>query len=717
MEQWDVALRRTGFEGIQIKGNDYDGPAQRSAMLVTSASTEDSTEFISGDTGVSARFIISPSWSTTVPQLVHDLGSNLRQTGIHVPPTDVQSKDTIIDANAVYVVFDNGSHPMLETESQNWFAHIARLLVMATRVLWITIQDDDVSITNAGRGLVTGVARVARGENQRLRFITLDIQETTSQTNSDLVEKIRILITTSFRDCESGRSKELEYIYKDGHLLIPRLLPDDKINQRTRKAMGEQQVELQPFRQQERPLKLEPHHSGLLENMRFVDNTLSPVDLPDSDIEIKVEACGVNFKDIMIALGQPKKPLPMAGEFSGTVVKIPTALQNEFHIGNRVCGFGATAYASHIRVKASTVGRLPQSMSFITAASVAVAFSTAHHALVDIARLRKGQSVLIHSAAGAVGQAALIIGKKVGAEIYATVGTETKRRILVEDFGLLDDHIFSSKSGAYKVAIHQITNGKGVDVVLNSLPDQLLQASWDCIASFGTFVELGKTDLHSKASLSMEPFDRNVTFASIDLSLMCQVHPHRAGSLLADVLSQFDAGVYTEPKAIVMSISEIETAFQLVQARKHVGKIVLEVDSSSIVKTLSQPKNDLHLYENATYLIAGGLGGLALEIAEFMATLGAKYIVLLSRRSLGTEGLQKLQDRFSMFGTKVAVFQCDITNQQIVEQTISTCNSTMPPIKGVIQATMVLKVRAFSNTNLVYIFFFFWDICFLSLYV
>ena len=656
IEQWDAALRRTGFDGLEIAAKDYEGDAQRAAMMVAKAIVEDDT---TKDTPV--RLLVHEDLMATVGQdYVFQVKSSLSEAGLSVSTESLSSANINFSPDTLYIILDDGANPILKTDSEVLFGNVKNALVDATRVLWVTAQADESAAMNPEKGLVNGVARVVRGENQALRFLTFDIQESiVGPLSATIAQKIKDIVLTGFYGHEAVRSDELEYIFKDGLLRVPRLVPDANMNQCVRASGGEQRIEIQPFHQPGRPLRLQIPASGFLEDLQFVDDLEVSGPLADDELEVQVEACGINFKDVVIALGQVKKPLPLAGEYAGTVVRVPPALESQFRVGDRVCGYGFAAYASRIKVPALIAARIPDDMSFTTAAAVAVAFSTAHLALIDIARLTKGQSVLIHAAAGGVGQAALRIAKHVGADIFATVGSDAKRQLLAEEFGIPDDHIFSSSTGVFRKGIHRLTNGKGVDVVLNSLSGQLLQDSWAAIASFGTFVEIGKTDLHAKSAINLGPFDRHVTFASVDLGLMCLERPQQVSKLLSDVFAKFATGAYTPMNPIkVMPITEIEDAFRLVQARKHIGKLVLEATPTTMVKALSKPSagDELNLRGDATYVIAGGLGGLGRGVARFLASRGAKHIVLLSRRDLQGEELQKLEADFSQLGAQVVVF-------------------------------------------------------------
>lgn len=685
-----------------MAAKDYEGSAQRSAMLVSKAIVQEDIEGIEEEkAAIPVKIILSPNWADNPPDFARRLNTKLRGMGLDVTMEALVSVNTSVSGDTLYIVLDDGLNPILTTESSTLFTQTTNLLVNAMRVLWISTQEEPSAAMNPEKGLITGAARVARGENQSLRLLTIDMQESVANDCEVAIEKIKDAIISGFYTPGAMSSKELEYTYKDGQLHIPRLVPDAKINQYVRHAGGEERIELQPFHQPDRPLKLQVYQSGLLEKMRFVDDKSYKENLSNSEIEVQVEASGVNFKDIIVALGQVKKPLPMSGEYAGTVVKVPSALHNKFKVGDRVCGFGASGYASRVQVNGLTACRLPESVSFVSAASVAVAFSTAHHALVDIAGLEKGQTILIHSASGGVGQAAVRIAQHVGAEIFVTAGSDSKRRLLAEQFSIPDDHIMSSTTGVFKKGIQRMTDGKGVDVVLNALSGQLLQDSWACVATFGTFIELGKSDAHAKSQMSMAPFDRNVTFASIDLSLMHKHRPAKMGKLLAEVLSKFETGEYAPINPVtVMPMTDIEDAFRLMQARKHIGKIVLEANPSTMVKALSKPSNSLKLHQDGTYIIAGGTGGLGIEIARLMVEHGAKHVALFSRRGqVDPAQRQELEDRFRDCGAQLAVFACDVSNPSQLRKMIETCSSTMPPVRGVIQASMALQVSISSVSS------------------
>ncbi len=203
----------------------------------------------------------------------------------------------------------------------------------------------------------------------------------------------------------------------------------------------------------------------------------------------------------MVAMGQiPDATLGF--EASGIVSRLGSAV-TRFKVGDHVCTIGKGTHRTIFRGKEILFQLIPEGMSFEEAASLPLISCTAYRALVDIARIRKGQSILIHSAAGGVGQAAIQLAKHYDAEIFATVGSDEKKKLVTEVYGVPEDHVFYSRDLSFSKGIMRMTKGRGVDIVLNSLSGEALRETWHCIAPFGTFVEIGIKDILSNSGLDM----------------------------------------------------------------------------------------------------------------------------------------------------------------------------------------------------------------------
>jgi NADPH:quinone reductase-like Zn-dependent oxidoreductase len=367
-------------------------------------------------------------------------------------------------------------------------------------------------------------------------------------------------------------------------------------------------------------------------------------------------------------------------------------IESGFVVGQRVCGLTPSAYKTHARMKSHCAVEMASDMSFIEAASFPVAFITAYYAL-EAARVKPGESILVHSAAGGTGQAAIQIARHFGVrEIFATVSTHEKKQLLMDQYGIPGDHIFSSRDTSFASAIGRMTKN-GVDIVLNSLSGEGLIASWKCIAPYGRFLEIGKRDIIANNSLPMLPFLRNVTYSAIDLSDLITERPH----LLSDAVKETARLLASKEFHLIQplhswKISEVDKALRYMQTGQSSGKIVLEIGSDLSVPTIIQPKMGSLFDRNKTYVIAGGLGGIGRSISRWMVDQGARNFILLSRsgpnNSLAKTLIKELEDQ----GANIMAPVCDVSNTALLKSTLNDALKTLPSIGGCIQAAMVLRV-------------------------
>ena len=293
----------------------------------------------------------------------------------------------------------------------------------------------------------------------------------------------------------------------------------------------------------------------------------------------------MNFQDIMISLGQvPYRDI--GSECSGVVTAIGPRVQG-LTVGDRVCALAPGSYSNSTRVFQSMVSRIPDSMSFTAAASIPVVFCTAYYSLMDVARLVPGESVLIHAAAGGVGQAAIMIAQHIGGvEIFATIGSLEKKAFLIENFDIPEDHIFSSRDTAFEQRLRDHTKGRGVDLILNSLKENTLSLSWlQCLAPLGRFIEIGKRDLAINNTLEMEKFLDSVTFAGVDLAVLASRKPKAFNTILNQVLELHQVGALVPVSPVTaFSMTQLQKAKRLMQSGKHMGKVVITAGKGDIVQ-------------------------------------------------------------------------------------------------------------------------------------
>ena len=285
----------------------------------------------------------------------------------------------------------------------------------------------------------------------------------------------------------------------------------------------------------------------------------------------------------MIALGQmPYEDLGF--EFSGAVTRVGSKVES-FKIGDIVCGVTRCGFTNVVRTTETLVSTIPRDMDMDAAASFPLVFCTGLHCLTNIAKLQKGESILIHCAAGGVGQASIMLAKNLGAEVFVTVSSPEKRDLVMNLYGIPKDHVFSSRDTNFEAGIRRLTNGAGVDVVLNCLSGEALQASWRCLADFGRFVEIGKRDLVQNNRLEMNGFINCTTFSVVDLGLLVEQKPWMVKKLMADIVEMFNCNKIKMVSPLnFFKMSEIQDAMRLMQAGKHMGKVVIRAEEDDMVR-------------------------------------------------------------------------------------------------------------------------------------
>ncbi|KAJ5782785.1 hypothetical protein N7457_004559 [Penicillium paradoxum] len=339
-------------------------------------------------------------------------------------------------------------------------------------------------------------------------------------------------------------------------------------------------------------------------------------------------------------------------------------------------------------------------MSFEVAATIPVVFCTAYYSLVDLGKLQAGERVLIHAGAGGVGQAAIMVAQMIGADIFVTVGSLEKKQFLMSQYGIPENHVFYSRDSSFSGGIRKATREAGVDVVINSLAGDLLRETWECLAPFGRFIEIGKADITKNTRLDMQPFENNVTFSSVDLTKIAKFKPQLMQRLMGDICRLIkDGSVHPILPLSIYRISDIEKAFRTLQTGKSMGKIVVVPHEGDQVQAVS-PKTSLTLRSDASYILIGGTGGLGRSIAKWMSSKGARHIVLVSRRAVINDKVQALIDSLTPLGVKVLVKACDVSSRQSVEALIKEEMKDLPPVRGVIHGSMVLRDMLFENMSL-----------------
>lgn len=477
----------------------------------------------------------------------------------------------------VCVVLSELDNNILSKATPETFAHVQKILTASAGVLWVT-RGAYKSSTNPDANMAVGLIRSVRSETAA-KAATLDLDPYSPYGTSAQVE----LIMKTFKRTMVSESADvdMEYAEEGGKLVVPRVIEDGDMNLFVHRETQQSAPYLQDFAQPNRRLRLAIETPGALDTLFFEDDAATP--LGADEVEIEIRATGMNFKDVVIAMGQ--LPNPYLGiECAGVVARVGAAVST-LAVGDRVCAMPEGAYGTFTRCKETSAARLPQDMAWEVAASIPVVYCTAYYALVDLGRLAKGERVLIHAGAGGVGQAAIQVAQMIGAEVYTTVGSADKKRLLVEAYGVPADRIFYSRDTSFGPAIRDATKGEGVDVVLNSLAGDFLRETWDCLAHFGRFVEIGKRDVTSNTRLEMGKFSHNATFSSVDLTVVANERPRLMARIFEAVMKLLEFGVVKPIQPIgVMGVGQVEAAFRQLQSGKTTGKLVVMPKAGEQVK-------------------------------------------------------------------------------------------------------------------------------------
>ncbi|MBI3878807.1 MAG: thioester reductase domain-containing protein [Verrucomicrobia bacterium] len=432
--------------------------------------------------------------------------------------------------------------------------------------------------------------------------------------------------------------------------------------------------------------RLEVPRPGALDNVVF--RPLERLAPGPGEVEIEVHAAGLNFRDVMKALGiypsEAGDAMLLGDECAGRVVRVGEGV-TEFKPGDGVMTLGAGCFASHLTMPAEFVLAKPAHLSYEEAATMLVAYMTAHYALKHLGGMRAGEKVLIHAATGGVGLAAVRLALAAGAEVFATAGSPEKRAFL-RTLGVR--HVFDSRTLAFADEILDVTGGSGVDLVLNSLAGEAIAKSLAVLGPHGRFLEIGKRDIYSNTRIGLRPFKNNLSYFAIDLSKAME--PGSIGGFLAGLKRQFANSELPPLPHRVFLLSDAVNAFRYMTQARQIGKIVLSMHADAV--PLEEPPKSVptSFAADATYLITGGLGGFGLATAEWMVANGAKHLVLASRRAEPSEGTRASLEKMAAAGAEIVLAKCDAANEADVAKLLARIAAKMPPLRGVIHSAMVL---------------------------
>ncbi|EXF80297.1 KR domain-containing protein [Colletotrichum fioriniae PJ7] len=663
-EQWTTVLKEAGFPGIQMAFRDHEQkPHHRVSIIITTRPENERLSSQPPRVESPYKIIVDPASAiqTSVAESLRNylvLGPQPSGADI-LSMVDVSSGDIKLTRNNVVISLLELDTSVLSSVTAEEFEAIKKICLDTRYTLWLTYGGAPKA-TNPAAEVAIGFGRRVCSERGDQGFVTLNLSsppEGPTAVISAVDSIMRVVGRLHNASCPSTEN-ESEFSENNGLICIPRLMPTTHMDQALLNKQSGYRLKSFTFNG-DGP---KPHISitietpGLLDTIFYAENSEAGKELQAGDVEIEVKATSMNFKDVMIALGQiPGRSFGFDG--AGVVSRV--SRESKVRPGDSVlfCSSTGGGFGTFVRCPELQTEKLPVGMSFQVAPAIPAVWSTVVYSLDHIARLGHGETVLIHAAAGGVGQAAVQLAQLRGAKIFATVGSQAKRELVKQLFGLSDDQVFNSRDETFAQDVLHATGGRGVDVVLNSLGGELL---------------LDLVVVHEEAKPLMKKILQDVT-------RLFEENPH-----------------LHEPKPLhIFSPSKLEDAMRFLQGGKNTGKVIIDYASATdtVEYRPSQLQHGYNFEANATYVISGGLGGLGREIARWMVSRGARNMLLLSSRGVAgrPDALKLIEELEATHGVTVLAPACNIVDRGAVEDTLLKASRELPPIKGCIQAAMVLR--------------------------
>ncbi|KAM0343561.1 hypothetical protein ACHAPU_008456 [Fusarium lateritium] len=690
--EWDARLRRCGFKGVRssVRDNDHVDFFTISNIVAQAQAEEDDSD----DTCMRVT-LVKPK-----PEL-DEFGLCIKkafeQDGYVLDEYVWGDKLPEEQAIVSLVDVDASSPPLLANINADDLAGFIDMVgeVSGQPVLWL-MRSAQTECSDPQHGKMLGMARCIRSE-MAIDFVTVELDkldQDASQAVTDVLKSLRETRKTA-AEHDDSLDPDSEYVWRNGQMLISRI-HTMSIDRALEEAAPQAQA---------RHLTL--GQPGMLQSLTWTGHMLPA--MPEDKVQVRISFAAMNFHDIAEAMGimEPEGSSDADGyhglgcEATAYVTAVGDGVKH-VSVGDRVIfmEMPTGAFSTEMQLPAQLVVKAPRDVSDEDAAGLLIPYATVLWCLAEKAHMKPGQKLLIHSAAGGVGIAAIQIARWLGVEFFCTVGSPDKIEWLNSEFGIPRDHIFHSRNDSFVADVLRSTDGVGVDVVLNSLSGELLHASWKCVAVEGCMFDLGKRDFLGRGRLAMRPFTDNRAFFGIDLAALATHSPHKVRPLIDQVVQLLDdKKISTLGPTTIFDADKIHEAFRYMQKGVHRGRIVIRMPDDPEALPLASISPKLILDSDAVYMLSGGMGGLGRSTLSWMASQGARHLVVLSP-SAGTkdehrEFVQELRER----GCELQCFAGDVSDYNTVRNVIDAVRQQGRSIKGALQLAMVLRDTGFINLD------------------
>lgn len=443
--------------------------------------------------------------------------------------------------------------------------------------------------------------------------------------------------------------------------------------------------------------RLEVVSPGTMDSLTFIETPrLAP---GRGQVEVEVKSAALNFRDVLKTLdiypSDSELDRFIGDECSGVITRVGPGVTG-WKTGDAVVAMAAGCFSSHLTVPAEMLFSKPEALTFPEAVTLPVAFMTAHYALVHLGQIRKGETVLIQAGTGGVGLAAIQVARQAGARVFASAGDFSKREMLRF---LGADAVFDSRSIDFQEGVMQATDGRGVDLVLNSLAGHAIEKGLECLAPFGRFLEIGKRDIYANTSIGLRPLRNNISMHVIDLGVLMQERDERFVRIFDELNRHFQSGAYRPILHRVFPMSHAQEAFRSMAQAKHMGKIVLNRSGEAIIPE-SRPKADFSMISSdGAYLITGGMTGFGLQTAKWLCAQKAGVVYLVGRKKRESAELKLIMDFAGRHGIKIKLLTADVSRKKDVNRLFAELSEDRLPLRGIFHSAMVLDDGLLRNMD------------------
>lgn len=698
LASWEKALEGAGFSGVDFILDDYPRPYSTASTMLATLSPPKTTSIVSENRV--AHLLYSDGFGKDSP-LVSHMADRMAHNGTSYKLIHIDAAMDLGPNSRIVAFLDNKN--LLVTRDAGRLALFQHLAASAATMIWVT-SSGIMTGFNADAALLAGLLRTVGTENPTAKFLFFDV--VSQDVDAEEWGEIALWMATKELNLQQTALKQdvfedREFSWYNGCAWVSRLVPDTQLAAQQRLgSFPASAAEMLPIDSQG-PVRAAFETPGILTSLYFRPYTELLRALPRHHIEVKVAAVGLNWKDLGIAAGTSDAN-HLSAEYSGIVTKVGSLVEG-FTVGDAVYGIGCGHLGNYTQVPACFAAKLQPTDDLVAVATMPLVCMTVVYAFDHITTLKAGEKLLIQSATGGLGLAAIQLAKAKGADVYATVGGEEKKRFLIEKVGLPASHIFSSRDVTdLHRAMREASDGRGFDVVLSAVRGQdMLYETFQIMAPLGRLIDVGRIDVMAGSRLSLELFQKSITFASFDLGHILENSPEVASKLMAAVHAYYRAGDLGPIRPhVVSTVDHLPQVLLSFSKGTHVGKHVISFqDPGVLVRMVPSSDKTANFDPEAQYVIAGGLGALGRSIIRWMADRGACHIAVLSRSGACTREANCLIQDMIARGVELQPIICDVTAAEKVNKTIGDL-AKVRTIRGVVHAAMFLQDISFAKLTI-----------------